>query len=156
MTLVSARLVEDPNWGRRSLLLYGNAGITLSLVSLSLLYTFAGEAGPNQAAIIGCVLAFVGCYQVGFGPITWLVLSEIFPLRVRGAAVSIGTLANFSSNLLVTLLFETERQSLGEGALFGQFAVIALLATVFTNNYVFETRGLRYTVVMNYAPRYSF
>ena len=142
MTVASAALVEDPRFGRRSLLLYGNAGITASLLGLTTLYATAGEAGPNQAAIIACILVFVGCYQIGFGPITWLVLSEIFPLRVRSAAVSMGTLANFGSNLLVALLFETERESLGESVLFGQFALIAAAATAFTYINVFETRGL--------------
>lgn len=73
MTLVSAALVEDPRFGRRTLLLYGNAGITAALVGLSVLYGTAGVDGPNQPAIIACILAFVGCYQIGFGPITWLV-----------------------------------------------------------------------------------
>lgn len=41
--------------------------------------------------------AFVGCYQIGFGPITWLILSEIFPLEIRSTAVSAGALANFGS-----------------------------------------------------------
>lgn len=142
MTLVSSALVEDPKWGRRSLLLVGNAGVTASLTALTALYALAPEAGPNQAAVIACILVFVGAYQIGFGPITWLILSEIFPLRIRSAAVSIGTLANFGSNLLVTLLFEAERKNLGESTLFFQFAVVALAATVFTNKYVFETRGL--------------
>ena len=142
MTIVSAKLVEDERFGRRSLLLYGNTGVAASLTGLTALYALAGDGEPNQAAIIACILAFVGSYQIGFGPITWLVLSEIFPLRVRGAAVSIGTLANFGSNLLVALLFEVERVSLGETALFGQFALIGIAATWFTNKYVFETRGL--------------
>ena len=144
MTLVSANLVESPQWGRRTLLLYGNAGITVSLVGLSLFYYLGGISpdGPNQAGIIACILAFVGCYQIGFGPITWLVLSEIFPLQIRSAAVSVGTLANFGSNLLIAGVFETEREALGEPLLFAQFALIALLATIFTNYYVFETRGL--------------
>ena len=66
----------------------------------------------------------------------------MFPLRVRSTALSIGTLANFSSNLLVALIFEAERIQVGETFLFAQFAVIALAATVFTNSKVFETRGL--------------
>eukprot|EP01041_Mallomonas_annulata_P011154 gene11154-23314_t len=142
MTLVSAALVEDPKWGRRQLLLYGNAGITASLVALSVLYGTAGVDGPNQAAIIAAILVFVGCYQIGFGPITWLILSEIFPLRIRSGAVSIGTLANFGSNLLIALVFEAERVSVGESLLFAQFAGVALVATLFTYKYVFETRGL--------------
>ena len=112
------------------------------MIGLSSLYSTAGPDGPNTNAIIACILAFVGCYQIGFGPITWLVLSEVFPLRVRSAAVSFGVLANFGSNLLVTLLFETEREFLGEGLLFGQFALVGIAATIFTYFQVFETRGL--------------
>lgn len=144
MTIVSANLVENPQWGRRQLLLVGNAGVTASLLGLSLFY-FLGSTtadGPNQLAIITCIMAFVGSYQIGFGPVTWLVLSEVFPLRIRSAAVSIGTLANFGSNLVVAQFFEKERESLGEPLLFFQFAFIGLLATIFTYYYVFETRGL--------------
>lgn len=142
MTILSSFLVENPKFGRKSLLLYGNIGVTASLLALTALYGYAGPEGPNTNAIILCILSFVGSYQVGFGPITWLILSEIFPLRVRSAAVSIGTLANFGSNLLVALAFEAEREYLGETALFGQFALIALAATAFTRLAVFETRGL--------------
>ncbi len=69
----------------------------ISLVALSALFLWSGAAAPNPALVIACVVAFVGGYQVGFGPITWLILSEIFPLEIRSAAVSLGTLANFSS-----------------------------------------------------------
>lgn len=141
MTLVSVRLVEDPKWGRRPLLLAGTAGMTLSLAALSLLF-IGGAETVNQAAVLACIVAFVGCYQIGFGPITWLILSEIFPLNIRAAAVSVGTLANFGSNLLVTLLFETERTAVGESALFLQFAIIAGLSVAFEYFLVPETRGL--------------
>jgi MFS transporter, SP family, galactose:H+ symporter len=143
MTIISAGLVENPKFGRRPLLLYGNIGVTASLAALSLLYSVPFlPPDLNQIAIIISILFFVGSYQIGFGPISWLILSEIFPLRIRSTAVSIGTLFNFGSNLLVATLFELERVSLGEGVLFGQFALIALMATLFTYKYVFETRGL--------------
>ena len=128
MTIISSYLVENPKFGRKSLLLYGNMGVTASLGALTALYGFAGPEGPDTNAIIACILAFVGSYQIGFRPITWLILSEIFPLRIRSAAVSMGTLANFGSNLLVALAFEAEREYLGETALFGQFALIAAAA----------------------------
>ena len=60
MTIVSAALVEDPKWGRRTLLLYGNAGVTASLVGLTALYASAGSGEPNQAGVVACILAFVG------------------------------------------------------------------------------------------------
>ena len=141
MTIISASLVENPNFGRKKLLLYGNAGVTASLTTLASLYYFS-DGEPNTNFVIAAILAFVGFYQVGFGPLTWLILAEIFPLRVRSAAVSIGTLANFACNLLVALLFEVERKTLGESLLFAQFAVVAAIATVFTATFVFETRGL--------------
>ena len=96
MTIISSELVEDEKFGRRSLLLIGNAIVTASLVALAAVYNFAGPEGPNQIAVISCILAFVSGYQIGFGPMTWLILSEVFPLRIRSAAVSIGTLANFT------------------------------------------------------------
>ena len=142
MTIVSSELVEDPKYGRKSLLLIGNSIVTVSLFLLAAVYGFAGPEGPNQAAVIACILAFVGGYQVGFGPMTWLILSEIFPLRIRSAAVSMGTLANFASNYLVALLFEVERVNLGENILFAQFGLIALASVLFTNTQIFETRGL--------------
>ena len=74
MTLLSANLVENPSYGRRSLMLYGNSIITASLVGIAALYAFPGPDGPNQPAILACMLAFVGGYQIGFGPISWLVI----------------------------------------------------------------------------------
>lgn len=146
MTFISSFLVENPNCGRRTLLLYGNAGVTISLFTLSILY-YVGSMGtidPSllQQLVIASILVFVGSYQIGFGPITWLILSEIFPLSIRSAAVSLGTLSNFGSNLFVTLLFDAERVRVGEPLLFLQFGLIALAATIFTYKYVFETRGL--------------
>lgn len=156
MTTVSAYLVENPRFGRRSLLLLGNTGVLVSLLLLTYLYgpgsaaldnmfgssALAFSLSPSQLAIISSMFLFVGAYQVGFGPLTWLVLSEIFPLRVRSAALSLGTLSNFASNLLVTLSFESERLLLGEELLFAQFAAVGALAVAFTYKYVFETRGL--------------
>jgi sugar porter (SP) family MFS transporter len=143
MTLVSAGLVEDPNWGRKPLLIYGSIAMTASLVAIASLFAFFDPTNISiQYAIISCILVYVGGYQIGYGPITWLVLSEIFPLQVRSAAVSVGTLTNFGSNLLVALLFEIERQSLGEASLFTQFAIVSAIATIFISKQVFETRGL--------------
>jgi len=142
MTLVSVGLVEDPKWGRRQLLLTGTTGMAGALGALSALFAAAGGDEPNSAAVLACVVAFVGFYQIGFGPVTWLILSEIFPLKVRSTALSIGTLSNFASNFLVSALFEIERESIGEAALFAQFALIAAAAVAFENSKVPETRGL--------------
>jgi hypothetical protein len=73
MTIVSASLVENPNYGRKTLLLYGNIGITTSLITLACLYSFAPIGAITQAAIIGSILVFVGSYQIGFGKVNILL-----------------------------------------------------------------------------------
>jgi len=150
MTVVSANLVESPQWGRRPLLLAGTGAMTVSLLGLAAMYAVAGpalaaggsDAAAAQAGVIGLLFLYVGGYQIGFGPITWLVLSEIFPIAVRSPAMSVGTLLNFGSNYLVGTLFELERRSVGEPALFGGFAAVALVAVAFIFTKVPETRGL--------------
>jgi hypothetical protein len=109
MTLVSAALVESPTGGRKSLLIAGSSAMTIALAGLTTFYSLPGDL--NQNAIIACTLLFVGGYQIGYGPITWLVLSEIFPLKTRSTALSVGTLANFGSNLIVALL-QLERSAI--------------------------------------------
>merc|ERR1719183_495256 len=141
MTLVSVQLVDSPRWGRRPLLLIGTGGMTVSLAVLAALFS-GGADNINQAAVIAAIVSYVGFYQIGFGPISWLILSEVFPQRIRSSAVSLGTLTNFASNLLVTAAFEAERQSLGESLLFLQFAAIAGVAVAFEYALVPETRGL--------------
>ncbi|KAJ1640675.1 general substrate transporter [Pavlovales sp. CCMP2436] len=150
MTIVSANLVESPDWGRRPLLLTGTTAMAVSLFGLSALYATAGPAlaagGAGaigaQAGVIALLFMFVGGYQIGFGPITWLVLSEIFPAAVRSPAMSIGTLLNFGSNYAVGTLFELERVQVGEPVLFAFFGGVSLLALLFIYTKVPETRGL--------------
>jgi len=141
MTLVSVQLVDSPRWGRRPLLLIGTTGMTVSLAILGALFA-NGADNISQGAVIAAIVSYVGFYQIGFGPISWLILSEVFPQKIRSSAVSLGTLANFASNLLVTAVFEAERQSFGESILFLQFAGIAGAAVAFEYFLVPETRGL--------------
>lgn len=87
------------------------------------------------------MILYVGGYQVGFGPIAWLILSEIFPLRVRSSALAVGTVANFGSNLAVAALFEPLRQSVGSAVLFSGFTLISIAAIAFEYTSVPETKG---------------
>merc|ERR1712113_792158 len=60
---------------------------------------------PKQWAVVTVValMIYVSGYQVGFGPIAWLLISEVFPLDARGAALSLAAMVNFGSNILMTL-----------------------------------------------------
>lgn len=137
MTGIAVFKVDD--LGRRPLLIGGVSGIVLSLFLLAAYYKFLG--GFSLVAV-GALLLYVGSYQVSFGPISWLMVSEIFPLRTRGRGISLAVLTNFGSNALVTFAFSPLKELLGPDNLFLLFGSIALLSLLFVLFYVPETKGL--------------
>ncbi|RHN61013.1 putative major facilitator, sugar transporter, major facilitator superfamily [Medicago truncatula] len=137
MTSVAVLKVDD--LGRRPLLIGGVSGIALSLVLLSAYYKFLGGL-PIVA--VAALLLYVGCYQISFGPISWLMVSEIFPLRTRGRGISMAVLTNFAANAVVTFAFSPLKEYLGAENLFLLFAAIALVSLVFIVTSVPETKGL--------------
>ncbi|KAH7542409.1 hypothetical protein FEM48_Zijuj02G0070400 [Ziziphus jujuba var. spinosa] len=137
MTWIAVLKVDD--LGRRPLLIGGVSGIALSLFLLSAYYKFLG--GFPLIAVVSLLL-YVGCYQISFGPISWLMVSEIFPLRTRGRGISLAVLTNFGSNAIVTFAFSPLKELLGAENLFLLFGVIALISLLFTVLAVPETKGL--------------
>ncbi|WCJ20472.1 Major facilitator superfamily protein [Euphorbia peplus] len=137
MTSIAVLKVDD--LGRRPLLIGGVSGIALSLFLLSGYYKFLGGF-PFVA--VAALLLYVGCYQISFGPISWLMVSEIFPLRTRGKGISLAVLTNFGSNALVTFAFYPLKEFLGAENLFLLFGAIALLSLLFVIFVVPETKGL--------------
>ncbi|OIS99753.1 PREDICTED: D-xylose-proton symporter-like 3, chloroplastic [Nicotiana attenuata] len=137
MTAVAVLKADD--LGRRPLLIGGVSGIALSLFLLSAYYKFLGSF-PFVA--VAALLLYVGCYQISFGPISWLMVSEIFPLRTRGKGISLAVLTNFGSNAIVTFAFSPLKEFLGAENLFLLFGAIALLSLLFVVTSVPETKGL--------------
>lgn len=137
MTAVAVLVVD--RLGRRPLLIGGVSGIAVSLFLLSSYYTLFKDSA--FIAVIALLL-YVGCYQLSFGPIGWLMISEIFPLRLRGRGLSIAVLVNFASNALVTFAFSPIGALVGTGILFLGFGVIALVSLLFIFFFIPETKGL--------------
>ncbi|KAG9144454.1 hypothetical protein Leryth_014497 [Lithospermum erythrorhizon] len=137
MTGIAVLKVDD--LGRRPLLIGGVAGIAVSLLLLSAYYKFL-QGFPLVA--VAALLVYVGCYQISFGPISWLMVSEIFPLRTRGKGISLAVLTNFGSNAIVTFAFSPLKEFLGAENLFLLFGAIALLSLAFVVLIVPETKGL--------------
>ncbi|KAF4393347.1 hypothetical protein F8388_023151 [Cannabis sativa] len=125
--------------GRRPLLLGGVSGIVVSLFLLGSYYLFLDNLWI--VAVIALLL-YVGSYQVSFGPIGWLMISEVFPLRLRGRGLSIAVLVNFGANALVTFAFSPLKELLGAAILFYVFGVIAVISLGFIFFVVPETKGL--------------
>mmetsp|Transcript_23812 Transcript_23812/g.34914 ORF Transcript_23812/g.34914 Transcript_23812/m.34914 type:complete len:534 (-) Transcript_23812:29-1630(-) len=104
-----------------------------------------GVGGLNllKSTILGALFLYIGGYQVGFGPIAWLLISELFPLDVRGRAVSAAVVTNFFFNAVVTFSFAVELDTIGESATFLIYAIILAVGWYFIIiKRVPETKGL--------------
>jgi len=146
MTLSAVVTVDK--YGRKSLLLIGIFVMFCSLVILTVAFIGYDENAENdkvtfrQCIIIIAMFLYVGGYQIGFGPIAWLLVSEIFPLELRGQCISLAVSSNFLWNLIVTFLFPVVQSALGSSLTFGIFVVICAYALYFTYAKVPETKGL--------------
>lgn len=90
---------------------------------------------------LGALVLFVGAYSFSFGPVSWLLLSEIFPAGITGRAFSIVTVLNWGTNLLVSLTFLDMLSSIGTSSTFIVYAVICIIAVLFIYEYVPETKN---------------
>jgi len=135
--------------GRKALL---KRGCTIMMVSLLLLTAAFWRFQPSdddsyfgttqQTVILLSMFLYIGAYQLGFGPITWLIVSEVWPISIRGEAIAFGVELNFLLNFLVQFFFPSLQQVLGWGGTFLLFASVLLFAIYFVQTYVPETKGL--------------
>lgn len=117
--------------GRRPLLMWGTAGIALSM----------GVIAFVPSLVLVGVLAFVASFAISLGPIMWVLLSEIFPNRVRGVAISFVGLVNSGVSFLVQLLFPWEVANFGNSRTWMIYGAFALTGFIVIWRIVPETRG---------------
>lgn len=127
--------------GRRPLLLIGVAGQILGLAILGAAFQFQQLASWKSYIAISSLAIYVSSFAVGLGPIFWLIISEIYPLKVRGAAMSTVTVTNWTLNLLVSVTFLSLVAVLGRGGTFWLYGAIAVAALIFFYRMVPETKG---------------
>jgi sugar porter (SP) family MFS transporter len=123
--------------GRRPLMLFGSASLALIFFALSLCY----HAGLTGRPILGLVLAAIGCYAMSLAPITWVVISEIFPNRIRGAAMAVAVSALWVACFILTITFPSLWAHLGLAGVFGLYGVVCVGGFVFIRVYLPETKG---------------
>jgi MFS family permease len=95
----------------------------------------------NSIVILIAVVSFVGMYSMSLGPVTWVLLSELFPNQFRAKAISIAGFFNGLSSFFIPLLFPWELENIGEAATFFIFAAIALMGFFFILCKIPETKG---------------
>jgi sugar porter (SP) family MFS transporter len=134
-TLFALGLVD--RIGRRSLMLFGCAGIALSHAMLGLSY----RAGITGLPVLLLTLCTIGCYALSLAPVTWVLISEIFPNRVRGIGVAISVSALWSASFLLTFTFPILNRALGSAGTFWTYAAICLSGLLFVLLCVPETKG---------------
>jgi len=138
LTIVSMWLIDRA--GRRVLLLWSLGGMAATLLILAVGFAF-GASGATGWLTVLSVAAYVAFFAVGLGPVFWLLIAEIFPLAVRGRAMSLATISNWGFNLLVTITFLGLIDLFGRVGTFLLYAVLTLVALVFTAVLVPETKG---------------
>ena len=141
MTIVAIRLLDRT--GRRPLLLGGTAGMAAGMVVVALTFLLGGDqlhGGTAYIAIAG-LLIYTGSFAIGLGPVFWLLISEIYPVKIRGQAMSVATMANWGANFVVTISFLTLLGAIGNAGTFFLFGGLSIVAVVYFQRQVPETRN---------------
>jgi SP family arabinose:H+ symporter-like MFS transporter len=135
-TFVAIRYADKA--GRRSLLLYGLAGLIISLVLIGFICRIDGV--PGYMLLI-CMLAYIGCFALSLGPVTWILVNEIFPAAYRVQGVTICTLAGWVAVWMLGQFFPLMLDKLGIGNTFWLFALCCLVHFFVSYRFVVETKG---------------
>jgi MFS transporter, SP family, sugar:H+ symporter len=143
-TLIAIALIDKV--GRKPLLLIGSTGMAITLGTMAVIFGTApvvdgkphleGAAGP--IALIAANL-FVVAFGMSWGPVVWVLLGEMFPNRIRAAALGLAAAAQWTANWLITVTFPALREMLGLA--YGFYALCAVLSFIFVWQFVEETKG---------------
>jgi MFS transporter, SP family, galactose:H+ symporter len=138
MTIVAMWLIDHA--GRRPLLLTGIAGMILSLAVLGVVFRMPAGGALAWLSVV-TLMVYVASFAISLGPIFWLLIAEIYPLRVRGIAEGTAAGMNWAANFLVADTFLTLLKSLGPSLTFWVYALLAIASWLFSYYLVPETKG---------------
>jgi sugar porter (SP) family MFS transporter len=154
-TVVSIYLVD--RWGRKPLLYLGLIGMIVALVAMGIGFTFYQSVGAGALKWISFVsmIIYIPFFAISLGPIAWLLISEVYPTKIRGLGMSIATMMNWVCNFIIANTFLSLGKVVtgempnpaGEGTLvnpggaFFIYAVIGVIGLIFVYSYIPETKG---------------
>ena len=142
MTIVAIWLIDKV--GRRVLLISGTVGMAIALFVVAATFAVSGNTLGHTASIIAVVslVAYTGSFAIGLGPVFWLLISEIYPARIRGKSMSIATMANWGANFVVAVTFLTLLNAISNAGTFLLMGLFSLVAVAYFWRKVPETKGM--------------
>ncbi len=144
-TLIAIALIDKI--GRKPLLLIGSSGMAVTLITMSIIFANAtlvdGKPSlPGASGVIALIAAnlFVVAFGMSWGPVVWVLLGEMFPNRIRAAALGLAAAGQWAANWLITVTFPGLREHLGLA--YGFYGLCAVLSGLFVWRWVQETKGV--------------
>jgi sugar porter (SP) family MFS transporter len=134
-TLVAIRTIDQ--WGRRKLLLFGSLGLAITYTLLSICYL----SDVRGIFALSVVLIGIAVYAMSLAPVVWVVLSEIFPNRIRGMAMAIATTSLWVASFVLTYTFPLLNSGLGTSGTFFLYSGICLAGFLFILRTLPETKN---------------
>jgi len=134
-TFIAIRTVDA--WGRRKLMLFGAGGLALTYTVLGISY-FTGARGGIVLIVITIAIAI---YAMSLAPVTWVILSEIFPNKIRGTAMALATATLWVASTLLVLLFPFINDLINISGAFWLYALICIAGFFYIRRKLPETRG---------------
>ena len=138
-TIVAILLLDK--LGRRVFLLAGTAGVILSLATLGIFFASKTLQHSYGWLALAALIVYIASFAAGLGPVFWLMIAEIYPLKIRGPAMSVATVANWAANFLVSFTFLTLTTTITKAGTFWLYGGIAVAAFAFFLLLVPETKG---------------
>ncbi len=122
--------------GRKSLMLAGTAGLVIIYAMIGLCY----HTGSKGIHVLILILAAISCYAFSLAPVTWVLLSELFPNRIRGAAMSISVFTLWLTCWILAQVFPVMNEKLGPAGSFWSFGVVCLIGFIYILKVLPETK----------------
>jgi sugar porter (SP) family MFS transporter len=144
-TLIALAAVD--RYGRRILLLTGISGLVVIYIVLGVLYRLHVQGVPMLVLVLGAI----ACYAMSLAPVTWVVIAEIFPNRIRSSSMSIAITALWTACFLLTYTFPLLNAELGAAGTFWTYAAICLAGLLFLFFRLPETKGKTLEQIESYS-----
>ncbi len=141
LTTVIAIFYVD-RWGRKPMLYFTLAVITISLLLLGYLFHLGIHTQLTQYLAVALVVIYIFGFAISLGSVPWVVCAEIFPLQGRDIGLTVTTAANWGTDAIVSGTFLTMVASIGSSLSFGVFGVCCIIGFIIVNRFVPETKGV--------------